>query len=187
MKIILMLLLAVNGGLVWAQTNAPATNAPATNAPPAQTVIDSEHGYFDGNTRQMIYVGQVVVTDAKATLHCGQLTINLPPDGSHPTNIVAITNVVIVAIDEKGQTNTITAEKAVYAYSVVNSVTNETVTFTGGEPMPKAENSQVIITGEPLTLDLTTKRYSGSNYRTVFKQSPNSGNGTNASPFNLLK
>ncbi len=182
-----MLLLAFNGGLAWAQTNAPATSLSTTNAPEPQTDIYSEHGYFDGNTRQMIYQGNVIATDAKATLHCGQLTVDLPPDGGHPTNIVALTNVVIVATDEKGQTNTVTADKAVYAYSVVNSVTNETVTFTGGNPMPKVENAQVIITGEPLILNLATKIYSGSNYRTVFKQPPGSGNGTNASPFNFLK
>lgn len=187
MKLLLMLLLAFNGGLAWAQTNAPVANSSGTNAPPLQTDIYSDHGYFDGNTRQMVYQGNVVATDAKATLHCGLLTVNLPPDGGHPTNIVALTNVVIVNIDEKGQTNTVTADKAVYTYSVVNSVTNEIVTFTGGNPMPKAENAQVIITGEPLVLNLATKIYSGSNYRTVFKQPPGSGNGTNASPLNFLK
>ena len=182
-----MLLLAFNGGLAWAQTNAPATSLSTTNAPEPQTDIYSEHGYFDGNTRQMIYQGNVVATDAKATLHCGQLTVDLPPDGGHPTNIVALTNVVIVATDEKGQTNIITADKAVYAYSVVNSVTNETIVFTGGDPMPKVETPQFTGLGDPLTFDLITKKYSASNFKTIFKQPPGSGNGTNASPFNFLK
>jgi lipopolysaccharide export system protein LptA len=187
MKIILMLLLAVNGGFAWAQTNAPGTTAPATNAPPAQTVIDSKYWQFDGNTRQGIYLGDVVVTNPKGVLHCGQLIVDLPPDGSHPTNIVAVTNVVIDALDEKGQTNHITADKAVYTYSVVNSVTNETIVFTGGDPMPKVETPQFTGLGDPLTFDLITKKYSASNFKTIFKQPPGLGNGTNASPFNFLK
>ena len=42
--------------------------------------------------------------------------------------------------------------------------------------------------GDPLTLNLVTKKYGGSNFRTIFKQAPNLGNGTNnATPFNFLK
>ena len=80
----------------------------------------------------MFYIGHVVVIDPKAKLWCGQLTVDLPAEGGRPTNIVAITNVVIDTLDDKGQTNHITADKAVYTYSVLNSVTNETITFTGG-------------------------------------------------------
>jgi lipopolysaccharide export system protein LptA len=182
MKKTLILLLAGGCGLAWAQTNAPAPG------PPAQlTEISSDSGHFDGNTRQMIYLGHVFVTDAKTKLHCGQLIVDLPPNGGHPTNIVAETNVVIDALDDRGQTNHITADKAVYSYSVVNAVTNETITFTGSDPMPKVENPQFIILGEPLVLNLVTKQYGGSNYKTIFKPNPNSGNGTNASPFDFLK
>lgn len=187
MKLFLMLLLAVNGGLAWAQTNAPAANTSATNAPPAQVDIVSDHWYFDGNTHQMVYQDHVVATSAKATLHCEQLSVDLPPGGGHPTNIVALTNVVIVAVDEKDQTNTITADKAVYTYSVVNAVTNEVVVFTGGDPMPKVENPQFTGLGDPLTFNLITKQYSASNFKTILKQMPNSAGGTNASPFNFLK
>ena len=182
MKIFFTLLLAASCGVAWAQTNAPVKTAGAE-----QTEITSKSWQFDGNTRQGIYSGSVVVTDPKAVLHCEQLTVDLPPDGGHPTNIVALTNVVIVATDEKGQTNIITADKAVYAYSVVNSVTNETIVFTGGDPMPKVETPQFTGLGDPLTFDLITKKYSASNFKTIFKQPPGFGNGTNASPFNFLK
>jgi len=182
MKIFSILLLAVNCSVVWAQTNAPV------KTPVEQQIeITSKNWQFDGNTRQMIYLGSVVVTNPKAVLHCEQLIVDLPPDGGHPTNIVAITNVVIDALDGKSQTNHITADKAVYTYSVVNSVTNEAIVFTGGDPMPKVENPQFTGLGDPLTYNLITKKYSASNFKTIFKQSPSSGNGTNASPFNFLK
>jgi hypothetical protein len=181
MKRFAILFLLAVAGIVRAQTNAPA---PAAAGPDID--ITSEHGFFDGVKRQMIYQGHVLVTDARSTLRCGLLTVDLPEGGGRPTNIVALTNVVIDALDEKGQTNHITAEKAVYTYHVMNAVTNEVITFTGGDPTPRVENPQFTITGEPLVLDLRTRQFSGSNYRTVIKGLPGAG-GTNASPFNLLK
>ena len=183
MKLFLVLLLVGSCRLAGAQTNTPAHK-------PAELPLEitSDSGHFDGNTRQMIYLGHVFVTDnVKAKLHCEQLTVDLPSDFGHPTNIVAETEVVIDMLDGKGQTNHITANKAVYAYSVVNSVTNETVTFVGGNPTPKVENPQVIILGEPLILNVNTKTFGGSNYKMILKQTPNSGNGTNSSPFGFLK
>jgi len=182
MKILFILLLAASCSVIWAQTNAPA-RTPVEQ----QTEITSKSWQFDQNTRQTVYFGNVVVTNPKAVLHCEQLMVDLPPDGGHPTNIVALTNVVIVATDEKGQTNRITADKAVYTYSVVNSVTNEVIVFTGGDPMPKVENPQFTGLGDPLTFNLITKQYSASNFKTIFKQTLNSAGGTNASPFNFLK
>jgi len=187
MKKYLMLLLAGIGGLAWAQTNEPATApAPMKSAPSAE--IQSKHFYFDANSREAVYESQVVITYPKLKLTCERLTISIPANNEHPTNAVAETNVVIEMLDEKGQTNFVTSDKATYAYSVVNSVTNETIIFTGGDPMPKAETSQLIFLGYPLTLNLVTKKYGGSNFRTIFKQAPNLGNGTNnATPFNFLK
>ncbi|HEX7571419.1 MAG TPA: hypothetical protein VF492_13040, partial [Verrucomicrobiae bacterium] len=125
--------------------------------------------------------------NVKAKLYCEQLTVDLPPDFGHPTNIVAEAGVVIDRVDEKGQTNHITADKAVYTYSVVNAVTNEVVTFTGGNPTPKVENQQMIIVGEPLVMNLLTKQFSGTNPKITFKQTPNASGDTNASPLNFLK
>ena len=191
MKSLCLLFLSVACAAVWAQTNAPAAK------PEQEIVITADSGRFDGKTSQMVYLGHVLVTDnVKAQLYCGQLTVDLPPDGGHPTNIVAeadliVTNVVIDYLDGKGQTNHITANKAIYAYNVVagriGAVTNETVTFTGGTPMPKVEKGQVIITGEPLIFDVAEKSFTGSHYKTILKQAPKSGNDTNASPFNFLK
>ncbi len=128
------------------------------------------------------------VTDhVKARMNCERLTVFVPPDGGHPTNIVAETNVVIDLVDGKGQTNHITAHKAVYSYGVSFGVTNETVTFTGGDPLPKVESPQMIVTGEPLFLNVGLKRFTGENYHTLFKKAPGADNGTNASPFNILK
>jgi len=120
-------------------------------------------------------------------LKCERLTISIPTNNQHPTNAVAETNVVIEMLDEKGQTNRVTSDRAVYGYSVVNSVTNEMVTFTGGSPTPAVETPQFIITGDPLVWNLATKRFSGSNYKTTLKQTPGAGNGSNATPFNFLK
>jgi lipopolysaccharide export system protein LptA len=182
MKRILLLLLAAAGGPAWSQTNLPAPKAPEP-----QVEISSDSGRFDGNTRRMIYSGHVLATDAKSKLRCEQLTVDLPAEGGHPTNIVAETGVVIDRVDEKGQTNHITADKAVYSYSVVKGVTNEVATFTGGNPTPKVENQQLIIVGEPLVMNLVTKQFSGQNYKTTFKQTPNAGGDTNATPLNFLK
>jgi lipopolysaccharide export system protein LptA len=182
MKFFIILLLAGSGVFLHAQTNPP----PVT-PPPTETIITSDSGRFNGLTRQMFYTGHVVVIDPKAKLWCESLTVNLPAENGRPTNIVAVTNVVIDTLDDKGMTNHITADKAVYIYSVVNSVTNEMITFTGGQPSPKVENPQFTIYGEPLVLDLVTKQYGGSNYRMIFKQAPNAAGGTNASPFSILK
>ena len=185
MKLFLALLLAGSCSLVCAQTNAPATNPP-----PQQIEITSDAGHWDGKTFQMIYVGHVFVTDnVKAKLYCGQLTVDVPSDGSHLTNIVAETNVVIDYLDTRGQTNTITADRAVYSYRVATNATmtatNERVTFTGGQPMPKVVNPQATMLGEPLYYDFGTRQFGGSHYQTFFNLKPS--NGTNTSPLNLLK
>ena len=181
MKRIISLLLVFGAGLVQAQTNQPPQQQLAQ-----QLEISSDHGYFDGIKRQMVYEGNVVVTNAGSTMRCELLTVDLPPSGGQPTNIVAETNVVIDALDENGRTNHITANKAVYTYSVVDSVTNRIITFTGGNPSPRLENDQMIATGDSIVVNLLNKKISGSNYRTIFKEVPGA-NGTNASPFNILK
>ena len=157
MKLFLILVIAVIGGLVWAQTNASAP-ASVTNAAPAKvasntnsadqfTDITSASFSYDGNVHQAVYLGHVVVVNAKSKLDCERLTVNMPADGGRPTNVVAETNVVIDMLDD-GKTNHITSDKAVYSYSVINAVTNEIVTFTGGNPSPEVQNPQYTIWGE---------------------------------------
>jgi lipopolysaccharide export system protein LptA len=149
--------------------------------------LHAGRGYFDGNARQVVYYDHVVVTNSQGRLVCERLTINLPPSNAadnHPTNAVAETNLDIIFVDNKGQTNHLTADRGTYDYSVVNAVTNETFTFSG-----HATNSspQAVISGEPLVWDNIRNRFDfGTNMDMHIKVKSSSGS-TNASPFNLLK
>lgn len=183
-KLLLVLMLSAGAAIAWAQTNVPPAK------PGEQGVlIHSDGGYFDGLANQVVYVGHVLVTDhLRATLTCERLTVGIPQGGT-PTNILAETNVVADFIDEQGMTNHVTANTALYSVSVVNSVTNQVVTFSGGDPLPKVENPRMVITGEPMVYNVLTKRFSpGTNFTTILKPRSGAGNGTNgASPFNFLK
>lgn len=178
MNKILLLSLAVGGGsLIWAQ-------ADSTTPQPAQQEIGlhSDHFQFDGSTRQLIYSDHVRATNAQGKLTCERLTISLPAEGalsSRPTNAVAEINVVIDFVD-KGDTNHLTCDKAIYDYNVVNGLTNETLTFTGHATNT---SSKAWITGEPLIWDNAKGRFSGSNFESHFKQPAGVGNGTNTTPF----
>jgi len=218
----LALLLGLSGWTAWAQTNPPPTNlpqqalfmwpqtnhlatnapatnrpaakAPATNAPQQELFITSESAYYDGITNQMVYIGHVYVDDhAKARLHCGRLTVSLPPNGGNPTNILAETNVVVDVLDQSGATNHITADKAVYAYGVVTNspgilTTNETVTFTGGQPMPELTNAKSTVLADPMIMDVPRKTFSfPGKVEMRFRQPAGSGSATNGSPFQMLR
>lgn len=148
------LFILANIWIVRAQTNVPGTNADAeilalvtTNAPPPKpptpmtTQIGSDSADFDLKGRQAIYSGNVRVTDPRMTLTCAQLTVDLPPAGGRINHIVAETNVVIDATDEKGATNHITCDKAVYDYNVQGMVTNDTVTLTGNPQIVNAQGT----------------------------------------------
>lgn len=181
MKTILLLLLAGSCGLVCAQTNLSAQK------PAEQDVgVHSDHFLFEGKTRHLVYFGNVVATNWQGTLTCERLTIKLPPEGaadSHPTEIDAETNVVVNFL-KNNETNNVSSDKAIYAYSIVNTVTNETISFTGHA---KAVNSKGWMTGEPLVYDITADRFSGTDFKMVFKSVPGLGNSTNAPSLNLLK
>lgn len=207
MKTLLCLLMLVTVAAIgWSQTNSTAqtnltaqtnvivvqTNAMTqTNAMPQSAAsqefgLTSDHGTFDGNTRQIVYYGHVVVTNAQLWLACERLTLNFPPQeaGDHPTNAVAETNLDIIYIDSKGETNHLTCDKGVYDYGVVNGLTNETCTFTGHVTN---RTDKGWITGEPMVWDNIRKVLHISNIQMLGKMSGTSGNDTNTSPFNLLK
>lgn len=177
MKIFLIALLAGSCGLAGAQTNAPVPKTP-----PPPTEINSDSADFDLNSRRAIYRGHVEVIDQKIKLKCEWLAVDLPMTGGQPTNIVAETNVVIDYVDG-GQTNHITSAKAVYAYSVANSVTNKIVTFTGDHP--RVETAEGWLTGEPLVWDFIHKKFHAANQRGGVNQNFNNG-GTNASGIKLF-
>ena len=79
----------------------------------------------------MIYRDHVRVDSPDMKLRCEWLAADLPQAGGRVTNIVAETNVVIDATDDKGQKMHATGDKTVYVFAIQNGVTNETVTLTG--------------------------------------------------------
>jgi hypothetical protein len=117
------------------------------------------------------------------------LTIDLPPDGAadnHPTNAVAETNLDIIFVNNKGETNHLTADKGVYAYGVANAVTNEIFTFSGHATNTMAQGW---FTGEPLIWDniKQTFDFGSQGVEMHLKVRGTADKGTNNSPFNLLK
>jgi lipopolysaccharide export system protein LptA len=169
MKRIIFLFLAGSCGLLRAQTNSLLQESSER-----EVGLHSDHFFYDGKARELVYYDNVVGTNAQGQMTCGRLTILLPPEGSasgHPTNVVAETNVVIDFLNNDG-TNHITSDKAIYAYSVVNAITNETITFTGHA---KGENAKGWMTGEPLVWDNITQTFYGTDFKTVAKVAPGSG------------
>jgi lipopolysaccharide export system protein LptA len=158
-KIFLLLLAAVCG--------AHARADQGTN----QAVITSGSGYFDKNARRLVYYNHVQIDDPRVKLWCERLTLDLPPQG-RPTNVVAETNVMIDFIDEKGQTNHVTSDKAVYTFSVEAGKTNELVTFTGhkGQP-PTVKTSDGTIYSEPLIWDRAAGIFHFNNEKVLLNQS----------------
>jgi lipopolysaccharide export system protein LptA len=189
-KFLFILLAGGTAFAVWAQTNA-VVEQPANKKPAEQEVgVTAASFVYSQDKNQAVYSGQVVVTNVQGTLACERLTIDLPPGGStntQPTNMVAETNVVIDFIRDN-DTNHVTCDKAVYAYSVVNQVTNDTITFTGSTNNPaKVRNSKFWMTGEPLVWDNKTGQFSGSNTETVLIIPASAGGSNNANPFNFGK
>jgi len=160
---LIALLFAFGGGNLPAQTNASAVPKP----PRAPTIINSDHGSFDLTARRAIYRGNVRVDDPQMKLTCEQLTADLPQTGGHIDHLVALTNVVMDSVDDKGQTNHATSDKAVYDYKVAGGVTNETVTLTGNA---KVENAQVWLTGEPIVWDRANNSMHAENQKMLFRQ-----------------
>ena len=200
MKKFLYLFLAVLvASVIRAQTNAPAAapsqpaiSKPANEKPAEQEIgVTAGHFIYDGNKLLAIYFNHVVVTNLQGKLTCERLTINLPPPGStnsQPTNAVAETNVIIDFLD-KGDTNHVTCDTAVYAYHVINAVTNNTITFHGSTNNPaKVQSAKGTMTGEPLIWDIVNARFSGDNIVMHPRPTPDDGKNTNnALPFNLMK
>jgi lipopolysaccharide export system protein LptA len=178
MKPMMFLLLAL-----FAVTAAGAqTNSTPAEPPTKDFGLKSDLFRFDGKTRQLIYTGNVRATNAQGELTCGQLTIKLPAEGAmggQPTNAVAATNVVVVFVNEKRETNRLTCDRAIYDYGVRDAITNQTFTFTG-----HATNTgdKMWMTGEPLIWDNIRQQFTGANFETHFKQPAGSGSSNNVMP-----
>jgi lipopolysaccharide transport protein LptA len=161
----LIALAALCGFSLRAQTNAIAT----TNLTPrAATRIESKSGDFDMNTHQAIYRGHVRVISPEMKLTCERLVANLPPSSGRPDHIVCETNVVIDFTDERGQTNHVMSEKAVYDFHMQNGATNETVTLTGN---PKVENAQSVTAGDVIVWDRANNKFQFTNPKMSSRQS----------------
>jgi lipopolysaccharide transport protein LptA len=150
-------------GTLWAQTNVAAVPKP----PRAPTRIDSDSADFDLTARRAVYLGNVRVDDPQMKLTCEKLIADLPQSGGHINHLVALTNVVMDSVDDKGQTNHATCDKAVYDYNVENGVTNETVTLTGHA---EVENAQGWLTGEPIFWDRINNHIHAKNEKMLFRQ-----------------
>lgn len=160
---LIALLLVTTGGTLNAQTNALA----APQLVRLQTVITSSVVFFSNVERKLIYSGNVRVDDPQMKLTCEQLTADLPQLGGHINHLVALTNVVMDSVDEKGQTNHATSDMAIYDYKVQAGVTNETITLTGNA---KAETAQVILFGEPIIYNRATGSLTATNQHMIFRQ-----------------
>ncbi len=170
MKKCLLMLLLLGGGLVWAQTNAPMPTHP--------TEVNSDKADFDLKHRRASYRGHVSVVDPKIKLTCVLLVLDLPENGGRLSHVLAQTNVVIDFTDDQGVKYHITSKQAVYQYKVANSVTNETVTFTGN---PIASTAQGTIYSEPMVWDRADGQLHFTNPRMISNQNLNSaGAGTNS-------
>lgn len=193
MKFLYAILISVLCGFnVLAQTNtnsiAGNTNAMdkilslvKTNAPPPKpeqppTQIHSDSAVFDSTGHQVTYFGHVQVDDPRMKLTCACLVADLLPTIGRVNHVVAMTNVVIDATDEKGQPMHATSDEAIYNYQVKDGETNETITLTGHA---KAENAQIVLTGEPIKYDLMTGALTATNETTTLRQNFNGTANTN--------
>lgn len=132
----IILVLAGFGAVLIAQTNTP----PAAKAVRGETHIYSTSLEVDYPNRTTIYTGNVRVDDPQLKLTCARLTARFMTNAPQLQieSIVAETNVVVDALDWEGVTNHCTAEKLVYSYSVIDSITNQTLELTGN---PQLTNS----------------------------------------------
>ena len=182
MKKIILFLAAGFCSLALAQTNGqmvlpphlPAVKAKVPAKPKPPTEINAEGADFDLNIHQAIYRGHVLVLDPQVRMTCAWMLVDLPQGGEHLNHVQAVTNVVVDFVDQKGQTNHITAVQAVYDYKVVGAVTNETVTFTGN---PIVEMPTMTIYSEPLVWDRGANKYHFTEPRMISKDT-----GTNGTP-----
>lgn len=167
---------AVGEILALVTTNAPA---PKPQSHPETLIQADGPADFDLGGRRVVYHEHVRVDSANMKLTCEWLAADLPQTGNRVTNIVAETNVVVDATDEKGQKMHATGDKAVYVYNVENGVTNETVTLTGNA---RLENGQGWLTGDSIIWDRVHERLSvPSNPKMIFHQAiASSETGTNS-------
>jgi hypothetical protein len=171
MKRCCLIAMAVLGGwLAQAQPNVTGT-LPTPRGP---TLITSTSADFDLSGREVTYRGRVRVDDSQMKLACERLVADVPQTGGHLDHLVAETNVVIDFADDKGQTNHVTCDKAVYVFSLQDGVTNETATLTGN-PQPRLENAQGTQVGDVIIwsrVNGNTHVNISGNYHMIYRPNP---------------
>jgi lipopolysaccharide transport protein LptA len=170
---ILLVLLAALA--LRAQTNAPdaASAAPVQKEPRAPTEISSDSGQFNLKSNIFVYTGNVHVNDPKLKLLCEIMTVEAPKLVEGKFNrMTAVSNVVIDFLDEKGQPNHATADRAVYTESITNSFTNKVVVLTGS---PVVTNLQGALRGDLIEWNLLTDEMKVLNEKTTIHQSGTNG------------
>jgi lipopolysaccharide export system protein LptA len=172
-------------GLINANASAPSTPAaPKTSGAESQTRISSDWGEFDMTGRRATCHGHVRMDDPEMKLTGEWLITELPPAGAHISHIVAETNVVIDFADEKGQTNHVTGDKAVYLYSKQGGVTNETVTLTGN---PRMENAQGTQAGDVIVWNRVNNKFHFDNPYMIPRQNINGASPDTNTPVTVEK
>ena len=132
------------------------TNAPVAKPERAPTRIFSDSLEADLKTHTAVYRGNVRVEDPQMKLTCDVLTASMPEGGKRIESIIAETNVVVDALDEKGRNSHATAGKLVYTYKVVGVVTNENIELSGN---PRVTNAIYgLLEGELITWDKTADK-----------------------------
>jgi len=157
------LVLAGFGVALGAQTNPTAPAAKPAERPPTQITSDSVD--FDLKTRTAVYRGHVRVADPTMSLSCEILTAKVPESGGSFDSIIAEQNVVIDAIDGKGQTNRAMGDRVIYTHKVEGSVTNEVIELTGN---PRLEAPQGALTGDTIVWDKANNRVRATNQKMIF-------------------
>jgi lipopolysaccharide transport protein LptA len=149
--------------------------AQTNNLPPAKTNREPTHIYSDEvemnvKDRTAVYRKNVRVVDPQMKMTCELLTARMMTNSSKFESIVAENNVVIDGVDNKGEPAHATANRLVYTYKVVGSVTNETIELTG---KPQLTNSMGAFIGDPIKWDIITGRITASDHTSIIKTTTN--------------
>lgn len=169
-------------GLAPSTATSTETNTPALT----ETHIHSDSVELGIKSRSAVYRGNVRLVDPRIELTCEQLSAYVPEQGKRVEKVVAETNVVITAVDEKGITNRAYADRAVYTYQVTDAGTNEVVELTGASE-PHIERPEGDLYGNPIIWDRSRNHVVAKNQRMVYRGDPSAVTnlapkaGTNAS------
>jgi lipopolysaccharide export system protein LptA len=153
----------------------PVESSSATESlPPEEGGDDRETHIFSDSvelgieTRSAVYRGNVRLMDPRLYLTCEQLMAVVPEAGQRVEQIIAETNVVVVVVDDRGQTNRAYADRAVYTYEVTEAGTNEVVELTGAS-QPRVEREEGTLYGDVIIWDRTRNRIRATNQRMVYR------------------